>query len=255
MVFQKPTPFPMSIYDNIAFGVRLYENLSPRRDGRARRMGADQGGDVGRGEGQAEAERAWRFRAASSSGCASRARVAVKPGSAAARRADLGARPDLDREDRGADHASSRRTTRSPSSRTTCSRRRACRTTRRTCISGELIEFGETDQIFLKPKRRKPRTTSPAVSDSERSTMSDHTHKQFDAEMESIRSGVLSMGGMVEQQLARAIEALEKDDDARRTDAVGADERRSISCRSRSTSSAARSSPSASRPRSTCGWC
>jgi phosphate transport system ATP-binding protein len=27
MVFQKPTPFPMSIYDNIAFGIRLYENL------------------------------------------------------------------------------------------------------------------------------------------------------------------------------------------------------------------------------------
>ena len=30
MVFQKPTPFPMSIYDNIAFGVRLYEDLRPR---------------------------------------------------------------------------------------------------------------------------------------------------------------------------------------------------------------------------------
>jgi len=28
MVFQKPTPFPMSIHDNVAFGVRLYENLS-----------------------------------------------------------------------------------------------------------------------------------------------------------------------------------------------------------------------------------
>jgi phosphate transport system ATP-binding protein len=28
MVFQKPTPFPMSIHDNIAFGVKLYENLS-----------------------------------------------------------------------------------------------------------------------------------------------------------------------------------------------------------------------------------
>ncbi len=28
MVFQKPTPFPMSIYDNIAFGVKLYENLN-----------------------------------------------------------------------------------------------------------------------------------------------------------------------------------------------------------------------------------
>jgi len=28
MVFQKPTPFPMSIYDNIAFGVRLFEDLN-----------------------------------------------------------------------------------------------------------------------------------------------------------------------------------------------------------------------------------
>ena len=28
MVFQKPTPFPMSIYDNIAFGVRLFDSLS-----------------------------------------------------------------------------------------------------------------------------------------------------------------------------------------------------------------------------------
>jgi phosphate transport system ATP-binding protein len=28
MVFQQPTPFPMSIYDNVAFGVRLYEKLS-----------------------------------------------------------------------------------------------------------------------------------------------------------------------------------------------------------------------------------
>jgi phosphate transport system ATP-binding protein len=27
MVFQKPTPFPMSIYDNVAFGLRLYENV------------------------------------------------------------------------------------------------------------------------------------------------------------------------------------------------------------------------------------
>jgi phosphate transport system ATP-binding protein len=31
MVFQKPTPFPMSIYDNIAFGVRLHEKL-PRAE-------------------------------------------------------------------------------------------------------------------------------------------------------------------------------------------------------------------------------
>jgi len=30
MVFQKPTPFPMSIFDNVAFGVKLYESLSRR---------------------------------------------------------------------------------------------------------------------------------------------------------------------------------------------------------------------------------
>ncbi len=35
MVFQKPTPFPMSIYDNIAFGIKLYEKVSKSElDGR-----------------------------------------------------------------------------------------------------------------------------------------------------------------------------------------------------------------------------
>ena len=52
----------------------------------------------------------------------------------------------------------------------------------------------------------------------------DHTHKQFDVEMEGIRSGVLSMGGMVEKQLMRAIAALGQEDDSHLLDAVGADE-------------------------------
>jgi phosphate transport system ATP-binding protein len=35
MVFQKPTPFPMSVYDNVAYGVRLYETLAkPDMDAR-----------------------------------------------------------------------------------------------------------------------------------------------------------------------------------------------------------------------------
>jgi phosphate transport system ATP-binding protein len=31
MVFQKPTPFPMTIYDNVAFGIKLYERM-PRSE-------------------------------------------------------------------------------------------------------------------------------------------------------------------------------------------------------------------------------
>ena len=57
MVFQKPTPFPMSIYENIAFGIRLYEKLPKSR---ARRPGRDRAAArraVGRGQGQARRQR------------------------------------------------------------------------------------------------------------------------------------------------------------------------------------------------------
>ena len=57
MVFQKPTPFPMTIYDNIAFGVRLYEQL-PKSELDARvEACAAQRGAVGRGQGQARRQR------------------------------------------------------------------------------------------------------------------------------------------------------------------------------------------------------
>ncbi len=54
--------------------------------------------------------------------------------------------------------------------------------------------------------------------------MTEHTHKQFDAEMEAIRSSVLAMGGLAEKQLNRAIAALGDEDDANLIDAVAADE-------------------------------
>ncbi len=54
--------------------------------------------------------------------------------------------------------------------------------------------------------------------------MTEHTHKQFDAEMEQIRSSVLAMGGLAEKQINRAIEALGEEDDGRLVDAVAADE-------------------------------
>ena len=70
-----------------------------------------------------------RSRAASSSGSASPGRIAVEPGGDPDGRAVLGARPDRDAADRGADARAQARTTRSSSSPTTCSRRRASRTT------------------------------------------------------------------------------------------------------------------------------
>jgi len=54
--------------------------------------------------------------------------------------------------------------------------------------------------------------------------MSDHTSSQFNAEMQSIRTGVLSMGGLVEKQLTRAIGALQEEYDAASVDLIGADE-------------------------------
>jgi phosphate transport system protein len=55
--------------------------------------------------------------------------------------------------------------------------------------------------------------------------MNEHTHKQFDAEMEAVRSGVLAMGGLVESQLTRAIAVLDEDEGIDAIDQVGADEK------------------------------
>src|ERR1700683_3436504 len=102
MVFQKPTPFPMTIYDNIAFGIRLYERL-PKSEMDARVEQA-----LSRAALWNEVKDKLNASGLSLSGgqqqrlCIART-VAIRPGGVLAGRAAVGARSDLDRQDRGID--------------------------------------------------------------------------------------------------------------------------------------------------------
>ena len=74
MVFQKPNPFPKSIYDNVAYGPRIHGLVSNRAgDRRDRRAEPAQCRPLGGGQGSSRRNPARPCRAASSSGSASRA--------------------------------------------------------------------------------------------------------------------------------------------------------------------------------------
>ena len=98
MVFQKPNPFPKSIYDNIAFGPRvLGVEEGSRRAGRA---GAPPRCALGRGQEPAEGERLQPLGRPAAAPL-HRALPRGRAGRAAHGRAGLRARPDLDDGDRG----------------------------------------------------------------------------------------------------------------------------------------------------------
>ena len=65
MVFQKPNPFPMSVYDNIAYGPRTHGVRS-----RSESKGALRRPPYGTSSRTGSRRARWRFRAASSSACA-----------------------------------------------------------------------------------------------------------------------------------------------------------------------------------------
>ena len=71
MVFQRPNPFPLSVFENVAYGPKVH-GVRQRPGGRGRRALAPGHRALGRGEGPARPERAGPFRASSSSGSASR---------------------------------------------------------------------------------------------------------------------------------------------------------------------------------------
>ena len=64
MVFQRPNPFPKSIYDNVAFGPRLYGVNNKKRLDEIVEYSFGQVGHLERGQGSVESECDWTFRRA-----------------------------------------------------------------------------------------------------------------------------------------------------------------------------------------------
>ena len=79
----------------------------------------------------------------------------------------------------------------------------------------------------------------------------EHTSKHFDAELETVRSRVLQMGGLVEKQITAAIEALTTGN-LQLAEQTIANDHRVNALEVGSTRTAPTSSPAASRPRRTC---
>ena len=208
MVFQKPTPFPMSIYDNVAFGIRLYEKLPQSRARRPRRGGAAPRGAVGRGQGQAEAERPRpvrrpaaapvhrpRHRASSPRCCCSTSRASALDPISTAKIEEL-------IDELKTDYCIVI---------VTHNMQQAARVSDYTAFMylGELIEFDETETIFTSPEQEadrglhhRPLRLSDATGRDAMAT--EHIVKCYDEELR-LHNMIAEMGGLAESQLADAI--------------------------------------------------
>jgi phosphate transport system ATP-binding protein len=171
MVFQKPNPFPKSIYENVAYGPRIHGLAANRASSTRSSRTACAGRPVGRGEGPAEQARAPPVRRPAAAPV-HRARHRRESGSDPDGRALLGAGPDRHRAHRGSD----RRTARQSYAIVivTHSMQQAARVSQRTAYFhlGDLVEVGDTTIDLHQPARqadrrlhhRPLRLTSSAIS-------------------------------------------------------------------------------------------
>ena len=170
MVFQKPNPFPKSIYDNIAFGPKVLgikgDMDEMRRERAAPRLA------VGRRQGPPQGQRVRDVRRPAAAPL-HRPRAADEPRRAADGRAVLGARPDLHGAHRGSDARAQGEVS---IVIVTHNMQQAARVSDRTAFFivdlsagedqriGRLVEYGPTQRIFTRRTTSAQRTTSPGSS-------------------------------------------------------------------------------------------
>jgi phosphate transport system ATP-binding protein len=153
MVFQKPNPFPKSIYENVAYGLRLLGVKNRAQLDEVVERSLKQRGAVGRGQGPARHQRPEPVRRpAAAPGDRARHRAGAR--GAAAGRTLLGARPHRHRQGRG--------TAARTQERVHHRHRHAQHAAGGAGVDftaymylGKLIEYSPTRQLFMKPARRE----------------------------------------------------------------------------------------------------
>ena len=215
MVFQKPNPFPKSIYENVAYGPRIH-GLAARQEraGRDRREIAEARRPVGRGQGPAAGKRhrpVGRPAAAPVHRPRDRGRSRSDPDG----RALLGARPDRHRQDRGTDPRAARplrHRHRHPQHAAGGARVAAHRLLppRR---DGRIWQ--DQRHLHQPASSSAPRTISPAATADRRATMattSGHTIKAFDDDLDRLRALISQMGGLAEHAIRESMRCLVQHD-------------------------------------------
>ena len=163
MIFQKPSPFPMTVFDNVAYGLRQHYKMSQDGARRPRRARAQALGHLGRGQGQAgpARQRPERRPAAAS---VHRPGDRAGAGGHAHGRALLGHRPGGDGQDRGpGDRAQEPLHDRARHAQHAAGR--ACERLHGLLLPGAHRRVRPDDADLLEPgDRSRPRNTSPAGS-------------------------------------------------------------------------------------------
>ena len=225
MVFQKPTPFPMTIYENIAFGIRLYEKISKSEmDGRVEK--ALRGGALWnevKDKLNASGSQPLRRPAAAA---LHRPHRRGAPRGDPVRRALLGARPDLDRQGRGIDpgivgglhHRHRHPQHAAGGARLRQDRLHVSRRTDRVRRHQQDLHLAERSThpgLHHRPVRLS--------AEMNKTWLSEHTAKAFDSDLQELTRLVAEMGGLAERMITESVDALIRRDVALGKRVVAAD--------------------------------